>query len=150
MSLYYPQTTRFDIVGSRLTDSPFTLTKVALTNAYDVANKTKVFETKGQSKLNINVQYTTGTSETGTSLLIRVRNSDDGTNLFRIQNETVTGGTSQMSNREFKYTGGTGATTYNYSIGLDIFYPYMEVSVMESGVSTNYGTVYIGGTVLGR
>lgn len=146
MALFYPSQQIFPIVGTK---SGTTLTSVALTNAYDVANKTKIFAVGGFSKLNIDVLYTMGATETTNSIELRIEGSPDGTNFYRIPNESVSNGTSTLSAREFTFVG-TNAAAATISIGLDIFYLYVRVSVKETGVVTNAGTVYAEATLSGQ
>ena len=144
--LYYPTQNTFSVIGS---NSGTTLTSVTLTAAYDVANKTKIFETGGYSKLNLDVLYTMGATETVNSIELRIEGSPDGTNFYRIPNEAVSGGTSTLTRREFTYVG-VDASAATISIGLDIFYKFMRVSVKETGVVTNFGTVHVLGTLSGK
>lgn len=145
MSLYYKSHDTFPIIGTK---SGTTRTSVTLTAAYDVANKTKIIECGGYSKLNLDILYTMGATETSNSIEVRIQGSPDGTNFYRIPNETVSGGTSTITAREFTFVG-TNAAAATISIGLDIFYKYVEVSVKETGVVTNFGTVYAEATLSG-
>lgn len=146
MSLYYPTQVTFVVVGSK---SGTTRTAVTLTADYDVANKTKITETGGYSKLNLDCLYTMGATETSNSIELRLEGSPDGTNFYRIPNEAVSGGTSTLTTREFTFVGANAAAA-TISIGLDIFYKSMRVSVKETGVVTNFGTIYIEGTLSGQ
>ena len=147
MGLYYPSQNTFVLIGSK--DSANARTSVALTNAYNSTVR-DTFETGGMSKLNLDILYTTGSGETNNSIELKVEGSPDGTNFYRIPNETVSAGTSTLTEREFTFVGASAATAYAISIGLDIFYKYMRVSAKESGVVTNAGTVYIEGTLSGK
>jgi len=146
MGLYYQSQDTFAIIGSK---SGTTLTSVALTASYDVANKTNIFETGGYSKLNLDILYTMGATETSNSIEIRVQGSPDGTNMYRIPNEVVSAGTSTLTAREFTFVG-TDAAAATISIGLDVFYKFVEVSVKETGKATNFGTVYVEATLSGK
>lgn len=145
--LYYSSQQTVVLIGSK---SGTTRTSVALTTAYDVANKTKIIETGGFSKLNLDILYTTGSGETSNSVEIRVEGSPDRTNFYRIPTDTISGGTSTLAQREFTFVGASAATAYDISLGLDIFYKYMRISVKESGVVTNAGTIYVEGTLSGQ
>lgn len=147
MELNYSSQQTFPIVGTKTT--ALARTGVTLTAAYDVANKTKVFSTGGFSKLNLDVLYTMGATETSNSIEIRIQGSPDGTNFYRIPNESVSGGTSTLTRREWTYVGADAAAA-TISIGLDIFYKYVEVSFKETGVITNFGTVYAEATLSGQ
>ena len=133
------------MIGSK---SGTTRTSVALTNAYDEAANTKIFETGGFSKLNLDLLYTMGSGETSNSIEVRIQGSTDRTNFYRIPNETVSGGTSTLTAREFTFVG-TNAAAATISIGIDIFYKYLQVSVKETGVVTNAGTIYVEGLLSG-
>ena len=148
MSLEYKSQPFGVLVGSK--SATGTRTPVALTAAYDVANKTKVLPTGGMSKVNIDVLYTTGAAETANTFEMRVRCSSDGVNYYRIPNESVTGGTSTITAREFTFLGTDNAVAATISIGIDIFYKFMEFSFKESGVLTNFGTLFAEYTLSGR
>ena len=146
MSLYDATQKVIPIIGTK---TGTTRTPVTLTAAYDVADKTKIFKSGGFSKLNLDILYTVGATETSNSVDIRVEGSADGTNFYRLPNEQVSAGISTLTQREFTFVGAsTGA--YTISIGIDIFYKYTRVSVKESGVVTNYGTVFVEGTLSGK
>lgn len=146
MGLRYKSTVTFPVIGSK---AGTTRTSVALTSSYDVANKTKVFETAGFSKVNLDILYTMGAAETANSIEMRIDGSSDGTNFYRIPNETVSGGTSTLTAREFTFVG-TNAAAATISIGLDIFYRYLRVSAKETGVAANAGTIYCEATLSGQ
>jgi hypothetical protein len=146
MGLRYNSQVVVPIIGTKVGN---TRTPVALTSAYDVANKTKVIPVGGFSKINFDILYTMGATETANSIEVRLRCSSDGVNFYRIPNETVSGGTSTMTAREFTFVG-TNADVATISIPIDIMYKYIEISVKESGVVTNAGTVYVEATISGK
>ncbi len=146
MSLYYATQTPVTLIGTK---SGTTRTPVTLTAAYDVANKTKVINVGGFTKLNLDVLYTMGATETSNSVEIRVEGSSDGTNWYRLANEAASGGTSTLTSREFTFVGADAAAA-TISIGLDIFYKQIKISVKETGVVTNFGTIYTEGTLSGK
>jgi hypothetical protein len=148
MGLQYDIQNANTIIGSK-NPTTFARTSVALTNAYDNAATTKSFATGGMSKLNIDALYTMGATETSNSLEIRVEGSPDGTNFYRIANDTTSGGTSTLTAREFTFVG-TNAAAATISVGLDIFYKFVKVSFKESGVVTNAGTLYAEITLSGE
>ncbi len=143
--LYYPSQTVFVVIGTK---SGTTRTAVTLPTAYD-STVTKTFKTGGYSKLNLDIFYTMGAAETSNTIDLKIEGSPDGTNFYRIPNETVSGGTSTLTASEFQFVG-SDATTATISIGLDIFYKYMKVSAKEGGFSANHGTVYVEGTLSGQ
>lgn len=145
MGLYYKTTDSFAIIGSK---SGTTVTSVPLPTSYDTT-VTKTFKTEGFSKMNLDVLYTMGAAETANSIQLKVECSPDGTNFYRLGNETVSTGTSSLAAREFTFVG-SDATTATISIGLDIFYKYIKVSAKETGVATNAGSVYVEATLCGQ
>ena len=132
--LYYTSQTTFPIIGTK---SGTTRTAVALTDAYDVTNKTKIFETGGFPSLNLDCLYTMGASETTNSIELRVSCSPDRINFYRLPNESISAGTSTLTAREFTFVGANAAAA-TISLSLDISYKYIEVSVKETGVATNF------------
>ena len=145
MSLDYPITQTFPVIGSK---SDTTRTAVTLPTSYN-STVTKTFETSGFSKVNFDVSYTMGATETSNSIELKIEGSTDGTNFYRLPNENTSGGTSTLTAREFTFVG-TNADNATISLGLDIFYAFVKISAKESGVVTNAGTIYVEATLLGR
>ncbi|MCK9371293.1 hypothetical protein M0R04_15375 [Candidatus Dojkabacteria bacterium] len=159
MSLDYKSSITFPVFGSvvraylddNATIETATRTAVNLTASYETESTTvatKHFETSGYSKLNLDILYTMGATETSNSIEIKVEGSPDGINFYRIPNDSPSAGTSTLTAREFTFVG-TNADAATISIGLDIFYKYMRVSAKETGKVTNFGTVYAEATLLG-
>lgn len=148
MGLNYPIQQEFAVFGTK--SSAFALSPATLTAAY--TDSRKVLDGfHGMSKLDLRYSYTSGASESSNTLSILIEQSSDNTNWFAIMNESVSGGTSAVTQRTFVNSDNTGgATIYTSSIGLDIFYKGIRVSVKEGGVVTNFGTLYMEGTMLGR
>lgn len=153
MGLSYPEQNNFAIIGTQLLTSPYTRTPWTLTATYPTTetgtNALKSFRTTGMSKLNLDCLYTVGSAETSNSFQLRIEVSPDGTNWYAIPNESVSGGTSTLTAREFTFVG-NDATTATISIGLDIFNKFIRVAAKETGVVTNFGTLYIEATTSGR
>lgn len=145
MALDYRTTINFAVIGTK---SGTTRTEVTLPSAYD-ATVTKTFASTGFSKMNLDVLYTMGASETANSIELKIEGSPDGTNFYRLPNESVSAGTSTLTAREFTFVGANAAAA-TISIGLDIFYNFIKVSAKETGVATNAGTVYVEATLLGQ
>lgn len=144
MGLKYNAQTTFVVLGSK---SGTTRTASTLTNVY--TGNTKTFEVGGWSKMDLALNYTMGAGETSNSIEVKVEQSPDGTNFYRIPNESVAGGTSTLTAREFTFVGADAAAA-TISIGLDIFYKYVKVSVKETGVVTNAGSIYAEATLSGQ
>jgi hypothetical protein len=149
MGLYYPDQTSVAIIGTK---SGTTRTSWALTSSYQTetgTQPTKSFRVSGMSKLDLAILYTMGATESANSIELKLEESPDGTNWYRIPNEAVSGGTSTLTARELTFVG-TDAAAATISFGLDIFYQYMRVSCKETGVASNAGSVYIEATLSGR
>ena len=161
MGLHYPSTITFPAFGTvarvlladNATISTATRTSITLESTYQAESgatkPTKTFKTSHYSKMNLDILYTMGASETSNSIEIKIEGSPDGVNFYRIPNESVSGGTSTITAREFTFVGTDGAAG-TISIGLDIFYEYMKVWAKETGVASNKGTIYGEVTLLGR
>ncbi len=122
-------------------------TAVTLPTSYDTV-VTKTLETAGYSKLNLDILYTMGATETTNSIECKVEGSPDGVNFYRIPNDTTSAGTSTLTAREFTFVGVNAAAT-TISIGLDIFYRLVKISFKETGVASNAGTIFVEGTLSG-
>lgn len=146
MGLYYPSQRVDVLVGTKSGTTP---TAVVLTNAYDVANKTKILDTGGFSKISLDIIYTVGAAETSNSVEVRVESSVDGVNFARLVNESVSTGTSTLTQREFTFVGAS-AGAYSISLPLDIGYKFMRFSFKETGVVTNVGSIYVESTLSGK
>lgn len=142
--LYYPSVVPVIWLGTK---SGTTRTSVALTTAYTGNRTTKYVS--GFSEMTFDILYTTGASETGTTIDVRLEHSVDGTNFYILTNESASAGTSTLTDRTFARAGGAGATAYAFSYRLDISYKYIRLSVQEAGVSSNAGTVFVEGVLAG-
>lgn len=150
MGLFYGNHEIAVLIGTKSGTTP---TGAALTTSYQTeagTQPTKSFASGGFSKLDLEINYTTGASETGTSVQLKLEASPDKVNWYQLTNESATSGTSTLYNREFTHAGGAGATAYTFTLGIDIFYKFMRVSAKESSVSSNAGTVYVEATLSGK
>lgn len=129
------------LIGTK--DASNTQTGVALTTSYENegSGATKSFKSNAYDRAVFNIFYTPGSGETGTSVQAIIEVSTDGDNWVQIPNDASSGGTSTLTDREFTYDG-TGT-----SIFFDIGYEYMRISLKETGVSVNAGTVYVDATM---
>lgn len=136
--LTYPVLTPLVLIGSK---SGTTITEVALPSSYDTT-VTKTFETGGFSELVLDISYTMGAAETSNSIEIKVEDSIDRTNFYRLTNEAASAGTSTLTAREFTFVG-TNAANAKFSYRLDVTYKFLKVSCKETGVAANAGTVFV-------
>jgi len=143
--LVYPVLTHVAIIGTK---SGTTITPVALTSSYN-ATVSGTVPCGGASALVINAKYTTGAAETNNSIEIKMEASNDGTNFFQLTNEAASGGTSTITQRELTFVGASAATAYSVSYKLDVAYKFLKLSVKESGVAANAGTIYVEGLLAG-
>jgi len=149
MGLFYPTQNVFMIIGSK---SGTTYTPVTLESTYQAESSTvatKTFAVGGYAKMNLDIVYKMGATETSNSIEVKIEVSPDGTNFFRIPNDATSGGTSTITAREFTFVG-TNAAAANIAIGIDLFYKYVRVSIKETGVGSNKGTVSVEATLSGK
>lgn len=146
MSLYYRTQQVHPVFGSRLATTPFTRTSVALTDAY--TGNQKVIKTAGFSKMNLDILYTMGATESSNTIEVTIEGSPDGTNFYMLPNESNSSGVSTLYARNWTFTG-TNAAAATISLGLDVFYQWVRISIRETGVVTNAGTVYAEATLSG-
>lgn len=149
MGLDYKTQEPFAVIGTKTTANVRTgWTLESTYQAEGTTKTTKTFAVGGFSKLNLDVLYTMGATETSNTIEIKVEGSPDGTNFYRLPNEAVSGGTSTLTAREFTFVGADAAAA-TISIGLDIFYKYVKVWAKETGVGSNKGTAYVEATLSG-
>lgn len=133
------------LIGTRVGT---TITPVALTAAY--TGTTKTFDVGGWSKMNLDIYYTPGATETNNTCSVKLEASTDGVNFAQLTNESATTGVSTLYQREFLFTGASASTLYAFTLGIDIFYKKVRVSLQEGGVVTNFGTAFVEATLSGQ
>lgn len=126
------------LIGSK---SGTTRTGEELESTYD-AGATAAIETGGMSKATFYIDYVMGSSETGNSIQVRIKTSPDNTNWYQLVNESASGGTSTLDEREFTFTG-VDATTAPIVLPLDINDLNLQIEVKETGVGSVKGTVFV-------
>lgn len=109
---------------------------------------TKAFKIAGFTKANFDLSYTMGATETTNSIEVKIEHSPDNINWYRYITDSTSGGTSTLAVREWTYVG-INAAVSNISLPIDIFDQYLRISVKESGVATNKGTLFCEVTLLG-
>lgn len=163
MSLDYKRLESFPVIGTvaytkqndKVTNATAVWTAWPLTASYRVENPTlplvttKTFRTAGFAKINLDLSYTMGLGETGNSFQLKIEQSSDGINFYRIPNESVSSGTSTLTQREFTFVGTVNAGNSTISIGLDIFYRFMRVSAKETIGGSTFGTLTCEATLAG-
>ena len=103
---------------------------VALTNAY--TGNRKAFETKGFSKLSLEVSYAMGAAETSNTLEFQLETSTDKVTWFPLVIDSTTT-ISAISARAWQMSEG------ELSILVDIANTNMRLSLKETGVASNAG-----------
>jgi len=148
MALGYPYQHPIVVIGSK--DSSGNITGATLTDAYGNSNTTAIVDTGGMSKLELHIGYTQGSGESGNSIQIRVEASPDRVNWYRFTNDSTSGATSTLTQREFTFSAVSSAGTWDYiSLPLDVSCDYVRISIKESGVAANYGKVFCEVTISG-
>ena len=142
MALFYQNQAIVPLIGSKSSSDVITaktLTASYETESADVATKT--FPTGMMSRVEFSIKYTMGASETTNSIEIRLEGGNEGTNFFRLMNDSTSAGTSTLTVREFTYVG-INAAASSVSFGVDIAYKFMRIAIKETGVATNFGTIF--------
>ena len=101
------------LIGSKT--SANVATGVTLTDYYNFDGTTsKVIETGEAPIIELNGIYTAGVGETANSLQVIVEASSDRVNWYRLLNESITDGTSTLTDREFTHVQSTTYGTLGY------------------------------------
>lgn len=115
---------------------------VELTNSYSGNQFT--FDCGGFTKLSLDVSYAMGDTETGNTLQFQLEHSpDDGDNWYSLVID-ATDTVSVITAREWSMA------PASLNVILDIAYRKMRVSVKETGVDANEGTVTMALTLSGQ
>jgi hypothetical protein len=149
MSLDYKTTLPIVLVGSKVGTTRTSIEMESTYQAESATEATKTIETGGYPKIALDCLYTMGSGETTNSIEIKVEMSPDRTNFYQLVNDDTSGATSTLTSREFTIVG-VNASTKAFSLPIDMWGKYMRVSVKETGVSSNKGSVYIEGTLFGK
>jgi len=102
----------------------------ALTSSY----QSKTLEVGGFTELVLYLKHTTGASETSAALVLKIEFSPDGTNFYQTPD-------SNNAPTTYSYPGGAGSTAYPIRVPIAIADKYIKISVKDSGVSSNHGTL---------
>lgn len=130
------------LIGSKTTAN--VVTGNLLTSAYGGAGNTAHFNTASMSKVNFSIYFALGAAETSNVLHFRVQSSSDETNWYQQINSSVSAGVTTVAQAEYQFTGAsTAGGPYLISLPLDVADKWLQVSVYESGVSSNYGNCYV-------
>lgn len=139
MALGYTYQNLIVLVGSK---DDTTRTSVTMDAVYDSAISVVIIPTGGMSKLNLSLLYTMASGETSNTIEIRVESSSDGTNFYRIPNDTTSGDTSTLTRREFVYAGVDGVAS-SLSLPLDIADEFYRFAFKETGSVGTAGTLFV-------
>lgn len=125
MALSYPTQIAIPLIGSK--SSAGTITPIALKSYYDFSGVSKTLPTGGMSKIELLGRYKAGAGETANSVQIIVEASHDRVNWFRLLNESASGGTSTITQKEFTIAQSTDSGTLaydaqsaNFTVGLKV------------------------------
>lgn len=117
--------------------SPATLTATYTDN-------TKTLITGGLSMLTLVGTYTTGAAETSNYISIKIEVSDDDTNFYQTMTASSSSGVTTMYPQTFKVDGAAAGTAYPFNIQFPVAARKVKISVIETGVAANFGTLYMG------
>jgi hypothetical protein len=130
----------------------FTGTLEATEAATQAAASRVVVMAYESSKLTIAAQYTTGAAETSNTCTIKVYGymgvlsadeTSDTANWVQIGVVSYAGGVGTVTASQFDIVGASAATTYSALFLVDINYPKLMFTAVESGVATNKGTLVL-------
>ena len=107
----------------------------AVTLTSDYADNAYELPVGGMSKLSLDIDYAQGAAETGNICHFKVEHSTDGANWYQLVIDDTTT-VSDISAREWNITGDA-----SLNVILDIAYKFVKISLKESGVAANAGTV---------
>ena len=116
-------------------------TAVPLTSTY--AGNRIVINSGGNSKFTMYFTYARGAAEAASKMFIQLDGSDDGVTWYPLVIDT-TGTTSVVVAREWEIQ-----TSNTLNVLVDIAYPFMRMSLRESGVVTNVGNATVAYTLSG-
>ena len=122
-------------------NSPEVFDNVLLTTAY--ADRRVVIDSAGMSKLAVFVDYARGAAEAASKMFVSLEVSPNGADWYSLVIDE-TSVTSVITPREWEI----GATSKT-NILVDIAYPFMRLSLKETGVSTNAGRATVAYTLSG-
>lgn len=151
MALFYQNQAIIPLIGSKSSTDAITATALTASYQTEVDNTvpTKTFPCGMMSRVEFSIKYTMGASETSNSIEVRLEGSNEGTNFFRLMNDSTSAGTSTLTVREFTYVG-INAAASNITFGVDIAYKFMRIAIKETGVVTNFGTVFCEALISGN
>ena len=132
------------IFGSQ---SALVQTGETLTNSYTGVGAvvSPTIRAEGVYAIAIDLTYAMGAAETSNTAEVKIEGSHDGTNWYQFVNDATSSGVSTIDLREFKLN---GEGSYHLPI-IDVFTNYLRLSAKETGVSSNYGTIFGKITLLG-
>jgi hypothetical protein len=112
-----------------------------LTTAY--SGNAKEFSTYGMEKMVLYVNYTTGAAETNNSIEIKVEFTPDNAAFYQETNAADSGGTTTLTQKEYTFVGASAATSYKFSVPIELADNVVKVSIKETGVAANAGTATV-------
>jgi len=149
MSLDYKTTLPIVLIGSKVGTTRTSIQMESTYQTESATEATKTIETGGYPKIALDILYTMGATETTNSIEIKVEMSPDRTNWYQLVNDDTSGATSTLLAREFTVVG-VNASTKAIHLPIDMWDKYARISVKETGVATNKGSVYVEAVLLGK
>lgn len=118
-----------------------------LTGSYVVTSALASMRINAGDVVTFDLLYTTGAAEAGTSCNFKIEISPDETTWYQLQTSSISSGVETLVAKEYKFGGGAGATAYKTSKTLQFNAMFVRVSVKETGVGANFGTVTVKATI---
>lgn len=114
-----------------------------LTGTYALTSATGAFQITEESLATLDIQYTTGASETAAYLEFKVEYSYDGSTWVSESYSDLVSGVNTLAPITHKIAGGAGGTAYTGQYFVPLCSRHVRVYVKETGVSSNFGTVTV-------
>ena len=114
-----------------------------LTSSYVVCTANSSLGTLGENMAMLFITYTTGAAETNNSLTFKVEFSNNESTWFQQSYDAVSGGVNTLTDVEHTFVGASAATDYTKVYGVPVYGKFLRISVKETGVAANFGTVTI-------
>jgi len=118
-------------------------TNQTLTANYAVTNTIGAFSISEEKLATLDFKYTTGAAEAGSALKFKLEYSPNESDWVQESYSSLSAGVNTLSPVEYSLAGGAGGTTYTGQLLVPLCSSNVRVSVKETGVGANYGSVTV-------
>lgn len=143
------------VLDTRPVFNAVTLTGSYVTQSLATHGTADWIDLKNVDQVVLDVAYTMGAAETANSIQIKVEFANPATKTtpattdwHQMIQETISGGTDTVAFLEYSFTAVSAAATYDrFQIPFPVSSKFMRVSVKETGIAANGGTVTMKATL---